>query len=120
MNQLTDIANNLHISQIHTQIAPPTPLDTAVNPSKKWVKSKYPNASANNNTHTPQLPNSQTNLPLKFHPQFSYYTNGSFRNPKKLTPENGEKKEMDMVSIALKALTSPKDYMDTKTYYELN
>ena len=35
MNQLTDIANYLQISQIHTQITPPTPLNTAVNPSKE-------------------------------------------------------------------------------------
>jgi hypothetical protein len=32
--------------------------------------------------------------------------------------ENGEEKELGMVSIALKALTSPKDYTDTITYYE--
>ena len=53
MNQLTDIANNLLITQMHTQIAPPTPLNTAVNPSKKWAKSKYPNAPTNNNIPTP-------------------------------------------------------------------
>ena len=40
------------------------------------------------------------------------------RNSKKLTLEYGEEKELGMVSTALKALTSPKDYMDTKTYYE--
>ena len=50
MNQLTDIANNLHILQIHTQIAPPTPLNTVVNPSKRWAKTKYPN-TPNNNKH---------------------------------------------------------------------
>ena len=35
MNQLTDIANKLQILQVHTQIAPPTPVNTTVNPSKK-------------------------------------------------------------------------------------
>jgi hypothetical protein len=41
------------------------------------------------------------------------------RNPKKLTREYGEEKELDMVSIVLRALISLKDYMVTKTYYEL-
>jgi hypothetical protein len=35
MNKLTNIVNNLQILQMHAQIAPPTPLITAVNPSKK-------------------------------------------------------------------------------------
>ena len=86
MNQLTDIANNLLIPQIHTQIAPPTPLNTAVNPSKKWAKSNYPNTPTNNSTPIPLPPNYQTNLSLKFHPQFSYYTDGSFMKPKEINP----------------------------------
>ena len=84
MKQLTDIANNLQISQIHTQIAPPTHLNTAVNPSKKWAKLNYPNAPIDDNIPIPQIPNYQTNLPLKFHPQFSYYTDGSFMKPKEI------------------------------------
>jgi hypothetical protein len=32
--------------------------------------------------------------------------------------EYGEEKELAMESIAPKALTSPKDYTDSKTYYE--
>ena len=67
----------------------------------------------------PLPPNYQTNLPLKFHPQFSYYTDGSFIKPKEINPEYGEEKELGSVSIAPKALISPRDYMDTKTYYEL-
>ena len=86
MNQLTHIANNLQIIQIHTQIAPSTPLNTAVNPSKKWAKSHYPNPPEYNNIPIPQLPNYQKNLPLKFHPQFSYYTDGSFMKPKEINP----------------------------------
>ena len=34
----------------------------------------------------PPLPNYQTNLQLKFHPQFNYYTDGSFRKPKLIAP----------------------------------
>jgi hypothetical protein len=37
MNELTDIANNLQILQVHTQIAPPTPVNTTVNPSKNGL-----------------------------------------------------------------------------------
>ena len=34
----------------------------------------------------PQLPDYQTNLPLKYHPHFSYYTDGSFKEPKLISP----------------------------------
>jgi ribonuclease HI len=70
----------------------PPPLNTAVNPSKKWAKSNYPNAPANYNIPIPQLPNYQTNLPLKFHPQFSYYTDGSFMKPKEINPGEWRRK----------------------------
>ena len=86
MISLKDIVNNLQILQSHTQIAPPTPSNTTVNSSKKWSKSNYPNIRPYNNIPTPQLPNYQTNLPLKFHPQFSYYTDGSFMKPKEIAP----------------------------------
>ena len=42
MNQLTHTIHNLQILQIHTQIAPLTPLNTRVNFSKKWSKLDYP------------------------------------------------------------------------------
>ena len=86
LNQLTYIANNLSIQQLHTQIATHIPPDTLVNTSKKWSKVNYPNTPILNETSTPQLPNYQTNLPLRFHPQFSYYTYGSFKNPKEILP----------------------------------
>ena len=86
MKQLKDIANNLQITQNHTQIAPPTPSNTTVNPSKKWSKLNYPYIFAHNTTPAPQLPYYQTNLPLKFHPQFIYYTDGSFIKPKEISP----------------------------------
>ena len=37
INTLTTIFNNLHIPQIHTQIAPPTPPNTQVNKSKNGM-----------------------------------------------------------------------------------
>ena len=86
MKLISDTANNLQILQNHTQIAPPTPPNTTVNPSKKWAKLHYPNPRQHNNISTPQLPNYQTNLPLKFHPQFSYYIDGTFIKPKEIAP----------------------------------
>ena len=94
MNQLTNIANNFHILQIHVQSAPPTPLNTTVNPSKKWAKSNYPNTPTNNNLPIPQLPNYHTNLPLNVHPQFSYYTNGSFMKSKEINPGEWRKEKV--------------------------
>ena len=86
MKQLKDLANNLQITQSHTLTAPPTPSNTTVNPSKKWSKLNYLQIVAHNTTLAPQLPNYQTNLPLKFHPQFSYYNDGCFIKPKEIAP----------------------------------
>jgi hypothetical protein len=94
MELIKDVANNLQILQSHTQIAPPTPLNITVNPSKRWAKSNYSNPFPHTNTPTPQLPNYQTNLPLKFHPQFSYYTDGSFIKPMEIAcPWSMEKRK---------------------------
>ena len=68
MKIINNTANNLQILQSHTQIAPPTPPNTTVNPSKKWAKSNYPSILLHNNIHTPQLPNYQTNLPIGYSP----------------------------------------------------
>ena len=68
MKLLNDTTKNLQILQSHIQIAPHTPPNIIVNPSKKWSKLNYPNTLQHNNIPTPQLPNYQTNLPLKFHP----------------------------------------------------
>ena len=53
---------------------------------KKWSKLNYPNTPIYNYTSIPQIPCYQTNLPLKFHPQFSYYTDGSFLPLKEIEP----------------------------------
>ena len=86
MKLIKDTAHNLKILQSHTQIAPPTPPNITVNPSKSWTKSNYPILLPYTNIPIPQLPNYQTNLPLKFHPQFSYYTDGSFIKPIEIAP----------------------------------
>ena len=86
LDQLSRIANNIAIQHIYTQVATHIPPNTRVKPSKKWSKLTYPNITLLNPTTIPQLPNYQTNLPLKFHPQFSYYTDGSFKKPKEIAP----------------------------------
>jgi hypothetical protein len=58
-----------------------TPPNTPVNPNKKWSKLTYPDTPILNVPPMPQLPDYQTNLPLKYHPQLSYYTDGSFKEP---------------------------------------
>jgi hypothetical protein len=85
LNQLTHIANNLSIPQLYTQIAIHPP-NTPVNPNKKWSKLTYSNTPTLNVSPIPQLPDYQTNLPLKYHPQFSYYTDGSFKETKLISP----------------------------------
>ena len=87
---------------------PPTPLNTAVNPNKKWSKLNYPNVPANNNIPIPQLPNYQTNLPLKFHPQFNYYTDGSFMNPKEINPGEWRRERVGYGIYSPKGLNIPK------------
>ena len=108
MNQLTHIINNLQILQIHTQIAPPTPLNTPVNRSKIWYKLDYPNTPTNNPIPIPQLPNYQTNLPLKFHPHFSYYTDGSFKPPKEIGPSEWLRESVEYGIYNPKGLNIPK------------
>jgi hypothetical protein len=119
MNQLTDIVNNLQILQIYTQIAPTTPLNTAINPSKKWYKLNYPNTSANNNIHIPQFPNYQTKLPPKFHPRFSYCFDGFFMNPKEINPGEWKRENVGYGIYSPKGLNIPKRlHGHTKTYYK--
>ena len=117
MNQLTSTAKNLQILQTRIQIAPPTPFNVTINPSKKWDKLKYSNTTANSNMRTPQPPNYQTNLPLKFHPQFSYYTAGSLINPKEISPGVWRREKTGYGIYSLKGLISSKNYTVTKTYY---
>lgn len=80
------IGTTLQISNIFNTIVPPTPLNTPVNRNKKWSQLTYPPPLP-----APQLtsippPNSQTIcLPLKYQPQFFYYTDGSFIPPKAIT-----------------------------------
>ena len=78
INTLTTTFNNLHILQVHTQIAPPTPPNIQVNKSKKWNALTYPTTNLPQNDEIPPLPNYETNKSLKFPPQYCYYKDGSF------------------------------------------
>ena len=78
INALNTIFNTLQIPLVHTQIAPPTPPNILVNKSKKWNTITYPITNLRQNNETPPLPDYETNKPLKFLPQYCYYTNGSF------------------------------------------
>ena len=72
---------NLQITQYHIQKTPPTSHNTPVNKNSKWNKLLYPPHTNIPNTHTPQLPNYEINTTLKYPPQYSYYTDGSFIPP---------------------------------------
>ena len=84
INTLSIIFNNLHIPQIHTQIAPPTPPNIQVNKSKKWNALAYPTTNLPQNYKIPPLPNYENNKSLKFPPQYCYYTDGSFLPPQQI------------------------------------
>ena len=75
---------------------------------KKWFKLDYPNIPANNQIPIPQLPNYQTILPLKFHPQFSYYTDGAFKPPKEIGPSEWLRERAGYDIYSPKGLNIPK------------
>ena len=83
-NALTTIFDNLQIPQVHIQIAPPTPPNIQVNKSKKWNALAYPATNPPQCDETPPLPNYGNDKPLKFPPQYCYYTDGSFLPPQQI------------------------------------
>ena len=82
INTINTIIENLQISQYHTQTTPPTPPYTKVNKNTKWNKLIYPPYNNPQNIDIISLPNFEINTILKFLPQYSYYTDGSFVPPK--------------------------------------
>jgi len=77
------IIENLQITHYHIQNAPPTPYDTPVNKNPNWNKLLYPPPTISPATIIPPAPNYEIHTTLKFPPQYSYYTDGSFIPPKK-------------------------------------
>ena len=83
MNTIKNICNNLNISRTITQIAPPTPHSLEVNECKTWNNLTYPTPSTYLHNIIPQIPNYDTETPLKFPSKYCFYTDGSFNPPQK-------------------------------------
>ena len=84
INTLNTIFNNLHIPEVHTQIALSTPPNIQVNKSKKWNALAYPTTNLPLNDEIPPLSIYKNNKSLKFPPQYCYYTEGSFLPPQEV------------------------------------
>ena len=83
MDTIKTICNNLNITRITTQSALPTPQNIEVNISKKWNVLTYSSPNIHYNYTIPPIPNYKNETPLKFSPQYCFYTDGSFNPPKK-------------------------------------
>ena len=95
INALNTIFNTLRIPLVHIQIAPPTPPNIQVNKSKRWNTTTYPITNLRQNNETPPLLDYETNKPLKFLPQYCYYT--SYHHNKLMIV--GQEKKQDMMYI---------------------
>ena len=84
---------SLQIKQYHIQKAPPTPINTPVNKNPTWNKLIYPPHNNTPTSHMPPLPNYEINTQLKFPPQYSYYTDGSFVPPKRANDGHWKKEK---------------------------
>jgi hypothetical protein len=82
LQNLNPILQTLNIP--HYKIYPigPTLLHTPVNPNVHWHKSPYPLSLYRQTIPFPPIPTYDAHFPLKFQPEFSYYTDGSFIPPK--------------------------------------
>ena len=83
----------MQIPQYYLQKTPPTPPNTIVNKNNKWNKTSYPPHNDITNRHISNLPNYEINTILKFPPQYSYYTDGSFIPPKKTRDRHWKKEK---------------------------
>ncbi|HYP42844.1 MAG TPA: RNase H family protein, partial [Candidatus Nitrosocosmicus sp.] len=92
INNIKTAIDSLQILNYHLQIAPPTPHNTPVNKNKLWNKLIYPPPINTSSLNTPPLPAFTSTSTLKFQPQYSYYTDGSFIPPTE-APDGHWKKE---------------------------
>ena len=80
------ICNTLQIPTTFNKAAAPTPTNTSVNRSKNWAQLTYPPPTImTQTTDIPPINNQNICLPLKYQPQFYYYTDGSFIPPREIT-----------------------------------
>ena len=85
INTLNTIFNNLHIPQVHTQIAPPTPFNIQVNKSKKWNALTYSTTNPPLNDEIPSLPTYENNNHLNSHLNIAIIQTVPFFHHNKLT-----------------------------------
>ena len=85
INTIKTTPKNLQISQYHIQKTPSTPSNTPISKNNPSI------------THTPPIPNYETQPTLKFPLQYNYYTDGSFIPPMKAN-DGHWKKKLDMES----------------------
>jgi hypothetical protein len=85
MQQLNDYFPN---TPLLIQIAQPTPPHTKVQIHKTWHTLPDPPPLLYTHHITNPLPNYTFALPIKFPPEYSYYTNGSFKPPKQISTNN--------------------------------
>jgi hypothetical protein len=81
IQQLLPILNTLNILNTQTQEAQPTPPNIQVNHIFQWDTLTYPSLLPFT-ILLPSMPTYNTDYPLKFSPEFSYCTDGSFVPPK--------------------------------------
>ena len=93
INTIQTTIENLQITQYHIQKAPPTPPNTPVNKNTKWNKLLYPPHTNPSTPNIPPLPNYEIYTTLKFPPQYSYYTDGSFIPPIKANDGHWKKEK---------------------------
>ena len=93
----TTIGDLLDIQQINDycpniplliQIVQPIPSNTKVQIHKTWHMLPNPPPLLYTYNNTNPFPNYTFALPLKFPPEYSYYTNGSFKPPKQILANN--------------------------------
>ena len=101
------LGTTLQIPTIFNTIVPPTSLNTPVNRNKKWSQLTYmppvkrdrsfylfylsmPPPPTTQTTNIPLINNQNICLPLKYQPQFCYYTDGSFIPPQSNNPKTLE------------------------------
>jgi hypothetical protein len=96
-HKTTTIGNLASLQQLSTytitpdlliRIAPSTPSNTKVQNNKNWNTLPDPPPPIHFVHLALPLPNYTFALPLKYPPEYSYYTDGSFYPPKQISPNN--------------------------------
>jgi hypothetical protein len=100
IQQLLSILHTLNILNAKIQESRSTPPDIQVNHILQWDILHYPSLLPYT-IMPPPLPTYNNNHPLKFPPEFSYYTDGSFVPPKKQDTVFGPEKLWVMVYLIL-------------------